>query len=70
MTFSLVFLLKMYILHFYDHLKNKGGYPTLYFAFCNLHEQTSNIYKEWGKLITLTKKEQASLIWVSVMTLP
>ena len=32
MTFSLVFLLKMGILHFYDYLRNKGGYPTLYFA--------------------------------------
>ena len=54
MIFSLVFLLKMYFVHFCDYLRNKGGYPTLYFAFCNLHEETSNIYKEQGKLITLT----------------
>ena len=56
MIFSLVFLLKIYFLHFYDYLslRNKGGNPTLYFAFGNLHEQTSNIYKEQGNLITLT----------------
>ena len=54
MTFSLVFLLKMDILHFYDYLRNKGGYHPLFFAFCNLHEKTSSIYKEQGKLITLT----------------
>ena len=33
---------------------NKGRYPTLFFAFCKLHEKTSNINKEQGKLITLT----------------
>ena len=36
MTFSLAFLLKMDILDFYGYLKNKGGYPTLFFAFCKL----------------------------------
>ena len=38
MSFSLVFLLEMDMLDFYDYLRNKGGYPTLIFAFCKLHE--------------------------------
>ena len=38
MIFSLVFLLKIDILHFYDYLRNNGGYSTLFFAFCNLDE--------------------------------
>ena len=34
--------------------ETRVGYPTLYFAFCNLYEQTSNMYNEQEKLITLT----------------
>ena len=34
MTFSLVFLLKIGKLHFYDYLRNKAHSPTLNFAIC------------------------------------
>ena len=54
MIFSLVFLLKIGKLHFYDYLRNKAPSPTFNFAFCNLHEQTSNTYKKIKNSKTLT----------------
>ena len=45
MIFSFIFLLKIGKLHFSDYLRNKAHSPTFNFAFCNLHEQTSNIHK-------------------------
>ena len=61
MTFSLVFLLKKGKLRLFDYLRNKAHSSTLNFAFCNLHEQISNIYKKIKNSKTLTWEELASL---------